>query len=427
MDIVWTGYVVNVTNEMVSSADLEIEFPASYLAAGVTVEAASGYTASLGTVSGNRVPVHIEASPIATQMARTVQEYDHEMACLVLTIPESAASDKYFEYSIAQATYQMPSGRNTFVGSAQRVILETACELHVDRTLLVGTKTTLRVTDRSGEPQARASIYAGETLLGKTGPDGTLKYTFTTTGLQTLHAVSSAGRSQNASAVVCDKPYVNGGLPFGVQNNAVAGASTAQSITWLSSIDGSAEKALVRYAEKADMTGAMEFTGTSKIQFFVESTSGNALRCNIARLSGLSSGTTYYYQVGDGTTWSEVFHFTTADPTEQTTNFFILGDIQTSETSNLSAALGQLKNGSYAFGIQTGDNSFGYIASWSKDKELKELRARKKQIEEELRGLQQEERLRGMLSRCQVDHISLATNNEYVKALLRLFKQRGRA
>ena len=27
------------------------------------------------------------------------------------------------------------------------------------------------------------------------------------------------------------------------------------------------------------------------------------------------------------------------------------------------------------FGIQTGENSFGYIASWSKGKELKELRA----------------------------------------------------
>lgn len=348
-------YVVNVTNEMVSSADLEIEFPASYLAAGVTVEAASGYTASLGTVSGNRVPVHIEASPIATQMARTVQEYNHEMACLVLTIPESAASDKYFEYSIAQATYQTPSGRNTFVGSAQRVTLATACELHVDRTLLVGTQTTLRVTDRSGEPQARASIYAGETLLGRTGPDGTLKYTFTRAGLQTLHAVSSAGRSQNASAVVCAKPEVNEGLPFGVQNNAIAGASTAQSITWLSSIDSSAEKAVIRYAENAELTGAEEFTGTSEIQFFVESTSGNALRCNIARLSGLSSGTTYYYQVGDGTKWSEIFHFTTADPAEQTTSFFILGDIQTSKTDNLERALLELCAGSYDFGIQTGD------------------------------------------------------------------------
>ena len=41
--------------------------------------------------------------------------------------------------------------------------------------------------------------------------------------------------------------------------------------------------------------------------------------------------------------------------------------------------------------------------------------------------LQQEQRLRATLSRCQVDHISLATNNDYVQALLRLFKQRGRA
>ena len=27
------------------------------------------------------------------------------------------------------------------------------------------------------------------------------------------------------------------------------------------------------------------------------------------------------------------------------------------------------------FGIQTGENSFGYIATWSKDKDLKELKA----------------------------------------------------
>ena len=40
---------------------------------------------------------------------------------------------------------------------------------------------------------------------------------------------------------------------------------------------------------------------------------------------------------------------------------------------------------------------------------------------------QQDERLHSMLSRCQVDHISLATNDDYVQALLRLFKQRGRA
>ena len=41
--------------------------------------------------------------------------------------------------------------------------------------------------------------------------------------------------------------------------------------------------------------------------------------------------------------------------------------------------------------------------------------------------VQQEQKMRGVLSRCQVDNISVATNEDYVQALLRLFKQRGKA
>ena len=41
--------------------------------------------------------------------------------------------------------------------------------------------------------------------------------------------------------------------------------------------------------------------------------------------------------------------------------------------------------------------------------------------------MQQEQKMRGVLSRCQVDNISVATNEDYVQALLRLFKQRGKA
>lgn len=41
--------------------------------------------------------------------------------------------------------------------------------------------------------------------------------------------------------------------------------------------------------------------------------------------------------------------------------------------------------------------------------------------------LQEEQKLRDTLSHCQVDNISVATNDDYAQALLRLFKQRGRA
>lgn len=41
--------------------------------------------------------------------------------------------------------------------------------------------------------------------------------------------------------------------------------------------------------------------------------------------------------------------------------------------------------------------------------------------------MQQEKQLQALLSRCRVDNISVATSDDYVQALLRLFKQRGRA
>lgn len=349
-------YVVNVTNEEIGKAELYLDFPESYLTQLPTVEPSSGYSANVEKVSSGRIKLTVQkARTSGAMMAQLMQEYDHEMACLVLRIPESAASDESFAYTIAQATYETSAGSNTFVGTPQKVSLETVYRISAEPTILIGQQTKLRVTDRNGNPQARAEVFCGAQSLGKTGPDGVLKYTFNEAGLKTIHAVKDGSRSQEAKAIVCTKPDEAQGNPFGVQNNAVDNASTAQSITWLSSIDNSKPTAVVRYAENADLTGAKEVSGTSALQFFVQGTSGDALRCNTVSLSGLVPGTQYYYQVGDGEKWSEVYHFTTDTAKAEQTNFFILGDIQTSETSNLSAALGQLKNGSYAFGIQTGD------------------------------------------------------------------------
>lgn len=349
-------YVVNVTNEEIEKAELYLDFPESYLTQLPTVEPSSGYSASVEKVSSGRIKLTVQkARTRGVMMAQLMQEYDHEMACLVLRIPESAASDESFAYTIAQATYETSAGSNTFVGTPQKVSLETVYRISAEPTILIGQQTKLHVTDRNGNPQARAEVFCGAQSLGKTGPDGVLKYTFNEAGLKTIHAVKDGSRSQEAKAIVCTKPDEAQGNPFGVQNNAVDNASTAQSITWLSSIDNSKPTAVVRYAENTDLTGAEEVSGTSALQFFVQGTSGDALRCNTVSLNGLMPGTQYYYQVGDGEKWSEVYHFTTDTAKAEQTNFFILGDIQTSETSNLSAALGQLKNGSYAFGIQTGD------------------------------------------------------------------------
>ena len=156
--------------------------------------------------------------------------------------------------------------------------------------------------------------------------------------------------------IVCEKTQENEGKPFGILTNGVSEAGT-KSITWLTQIDGSAAKAQVKYSTTEDLSGVNPVEGTSSLQTFVQSKRGDALRSNKVTLTGLTPGTTYYYQVGDGTTWSDTQRFTVPAADKKTTDFFILGDIQTGDTANLACVLDGLKasSTSYDFAIQTGD------------------------------------------------------------------------
>ena len=106
-----------------------------------------------------------------------------------------------------------------------------------------------------------------------------------------------------------------------------------------------------------------------QLQTFVQSSHGDALRSNQVTLTGLTPGTTYYYQVGDGTTWSDKQSFKMPAANAEATNFFILGDIQSSDTSNLAHVLDVLKTSetAYDFALQTGDaidNVTEYVKNW---------------------------------------------------------------
>ncbi len=58
-----------------------------------------------------------------------------------------------------------------------------------------------------------------------------------------------------------------------------------------------------------------------------------------ATLTGLSPNTKYSYRVGDGTHWSEIHTFTTADPKARNFKFLIFGDSQSSATGSAPYAL----------------------------------------------------------------------------------------
>lgn len=372
----FTLWIVNQTGEDVTQADLTIDIPAKYLQ-GATVEAAgSDYEIKLdqAALAKGQAKIKIQKIVVVQSLAAANYDYDYdsELGYLVIRIPEDAANDDSFAYTVSRGEYITTTGTNSFSGTEQRIALSADYQLTCSQAV-AGLPTTITVTDKSGQPVARADVYInGEKLTKKTNLKGQLTHTFSDAGEQTLHAeVKDKGRSWDLRLVVCQQTTLaEGEKVFGILTNGTQAPETSQSISWISAIKTSAAAAKVKYSEKADLSGAVTAEGTSRIVTFVQSTSGDALRVNQVTLSGLAAGKTYYFQVGDGTAdgWSETRTFRTADASAESTDFFILGDIQSSgDTSKLSSVLDKLKASPFDFAIQTGDaidNVTAFQSNW---------------------------------------------------------------
>lgn len=369
--------IVNNTGESVTKAELTVDFramgnAAKYLAGAKVESLSSDYTLTLDQNALAKGLAKITVTkPQATQARRAmrtgVQDTDYnyvsELGYLIITIPENAASDSVLKCTVTQGSYTVANDSGTgtaytFSGTEKVVPMTASYQLTCEQAI-AGMSAELTVTDADGKPISRADIYQvssdGSHKLGSTNMKGTFTKTFDTAGEYTFYAEKAgSGRSWNQRVIVCERTTENGGKPFGILTNGVTKAGT-KSITWLTQIDDSAEKAQVKYSTDAELNGAATVDGTSAIQTFVQSTRGDALRSNKVTLTKLTPGTTYYYQVGDGTTWSDTQSFKTPAADAEATNFFILGDIQTGDTANLAAALEKLRAGSYDFGVQTGD------------------------------------------------------------------------
>lgn len=379
--------IVNNTGEPVTKAEITVDFStmgnaAKYLEK-ATVEGSDEYELTL-TKTEKQAKITIKRKPPQRSLlarlfgAETAAAYDYvsELGYLVISIPADAAESDTLRYTVTKGNYTIDNGTEngktyTFSGTEQEVALTAGYQLSCERAI-VGMSTELTVTDADGNAVSRATIYQvngadAPEKMGKTNMKGKLTHTFDTPGEYTFYAEKAgAGRSWNQRVIVCEKTVENGGKPFGILTNGVTEPGT-KSITWLTQIDGSAAVAKVKYSTNQDLSEAETVEGSSEIRTFVKSSRGDALRSNRVRLTDLQPGSTYYYQVGDGTNWSETESFTISNGKE--TNFFILGDIQSSDTSNLASSLEALKKSetSYDFAVQTGDaidNVTNYDGNW---------------------------------------------------------------
>lgn len=382
--------IVNNTGEPVTSAEITVDFStmgnaAKYLEK-ATVEDSDEYELTL-TKTDKQAKITITRKPAQRSLlarlfgAETAAEYDYvsELGYLIINIPADVAEGDKLQYTVTKGNYTIADGTEsgktyTFSGTEQEIKLTAGYHLSCEWAI-VGMSTELTVTDADGNAVSRANIYQVNkdsneaTKLGKTNMKGKLTRTFDTAGEYTFYAEkANSGRSWNQRVIVCERTAENEGKPFGIMTNGVS-EPNVKSITWLTQIDGSAAKAFVKYSTANDLTTPVTVEGNSTIQTFVQSSHGDALRSNKVSLAGLEPGATYYYQVGDGETWSDTQSFKMPAAGAESTNFFILGDIQSSDTANLSHVLKVLASDEtvYDFAIQTGDaidNVTEYVKNW---------------------------------------------------------------
>lgn len=382
--------IVNNTGEPVTKAEITVDFStmgnaAKYLEK-ATVEGSDEYELTL-IKTDKQAKITITRKPAQRSLlarlfgAETAAEYDYvsELGYLIINIPADVAEGDTLRYTVTKGNYTIDDGTEsgktyTFSGTEQEVKLTAGYHLSCEWAI-VGMSTELTVADAEGKPVSRANIYQVNkdsneaSKLGKTNMKGKLAYTFGAEGEYTFYAEkANSGRSWNQRVIVCERTAENEGKPFGIMTNGVS-EPNVKSITWLTQIDGSAAKAFVKYSTANDLTNPVTVEGNSTIQTFVQSSHGDALRSNKVSLAGLKPGETYYYQVGDGEAWSDTQSFKMPAAGAESTNFFILGDIQSSDTANLSRVLKDLASDEtvYDFAIQTGDaidNVTEYVKNW---------------------------------------------------------------
>ena len=214
--------------------------------------------------------------------------------------------------------------------------------------------------------EAHEIKLADGTLLGTTDAEGKI---FTDAFIDALKSYSIyAEKDGLISFLFTSQSFPSGGdaegKPTYIKLNASENAATEQNISWMSSPLMAADKSVALYATKAayDAQGEAAFKeviGKTTISELIGAPSIDqryAVRFNSVSITGLAPETEYVFKVGDGTIMSDVKSFTTAGG-NRTTNFFVIGDTQATDTTNTDEITKNLMNSGikFDFGIQTGD------------------------------------------------------------------------
>ena len=243
--------------------------------------------------------------------------------------------------------------------------VEAVYRITADTAVVGGAASATVTVIQDGKAAAGVRVYADDVLLGVTDGSGRLDISALTAsqGSVNLRAADEQGNcSYQITLYAYDAVGDESGAPYNVIYN-IAPSADGKTITWMSNPTHSAAQAIVQISANADMSGATDVEGVSRLISYSSSKLIN--RVNSVSLKGLTAGNTYYYRVGDGSVWSEPRSFT-VPAVEAQTRFFLLADIQEEAALEGMGRIAAQLAGRYHFGVQLGDavDNVRYYNQW---------------------------------------------------------------
>ena len=299
------------------------------------------------------------------------------LATVSFEIPTSAVEGNNINIRITKGSYGCKQTEGIDIGEVNQYAagfttlvatypVEAMYRISADN-VVAGSTATAKVTVIADEtPAAGVDVYVDDTLIGTTDEEGNIDLSslVATKGRINLRVVDSDGNcSYQIVIYVYDAVGDETGAPYNI-SSILSTVPDGKTITWMSNPLYSADTAIVEISENADMSGAKQVAGVSKLISY--SSSNQINRISAVTLTGLKTDKTYYYRVGDGSIWSGVESFTVKSNVKET-KFFLLADIQEEAALEGMRRIAEKLAGQYNFGIQLGDavDNVRYFNQWN--------------------------------------------------------------
>jgi len=214
---------------------------------------------------------------------------------------------------------------------------------------IVGAPGKVLVTDKAtGNPIPGATVYAHNISSGNVGSlitsavtdaEGIASGMSFTGSAQSIYIYAEKSEQYSYTKAVRVLSSTLAATPSGIRSGTTVDPTTSKTIVWMSHPVSSPGPAIMKIAKKSDGADSfVEHTGITELLEFEASASSGVAKGSKVTVTGLSPGTDYIYQVGNGTNWSSTREFRTTTVTDKF-SFSAFGDLQASSNSDMSMCL----------------------------------------------------------------------------------------